>query len=392
MVTRKHLYGVASAAIFIGIVVACLWPFGAPGNQVSWLEQGQGLHFGEYGTVSSRAPLLPSPDSTEVAWTLEMWLRPGQAYQDGTILAFYDRYRNRGFSLRQANADLVACERLWTTNLPVEGRTIDIDGVFRRRPLVFLALTSGAGGTSIYINGNLLRTSPQLHLSRADLSGRLVLGTSPVDNDAWSGDVQGLAFYSFELTGAEVSRNFASWTGTGRPDIANQQGLAALFLFDARSGKVARNQVLSGADLDIPARYNEVRHARLKRPWDEYRMDSDYWYSAAINVGGFVPLGFLLYGYLFLGLRQGRAALITILAGGLLSLTVEILQSFLPTRDSGMSDIVTNTLGTALGVALFRGASIVCGHLADSRFAHVRLLAGLLTPGQPEAERIGTGR
>jgi glycopeptide antibiotics resistance protein len=58
--------------------------------------------------------------------------------------------------------------------------------------------------------------------------------------------------------------------------------------------------------------------------------------------------------YLFLVRPTKHTAAIVVLAGFVLSLTIECTQWFLPTRDSDMTDVITNTIGTALGVALYR--------------------------------------
>ena len=76
-----------------------------------------------------------------------------------------------------------------------------------------------------------------------------------------------------------------------------------------------------------------------------------YWsgFDLAINVLGYVPFGFLL---VFSALRseRGRYAIgLSVLLAGLLSLSMESLQSYLPVRVPSTVDLVTNIVGAGLG-------------------------------------------
>ena len=77
-----------------------------------------------------------------------------------------------------------------------------------------------------------------------------------------------------------------------------------------------------------------------------------------MNIVGFVPIGFFLLNYLALIQQINRPAVTVILLGFFLSLTIEILQWFLPTRDSDMTDLISNTFGTVVGVSLYRCPSV----------------------------------
>jgi VanZ family protein len=75
-------------------------------------------------------------------------------------------------------------------------------------------------------------------------------------------------------------------------------------------------------------------------------------FDVLINVLAYVPLG--LFAYIFLHPRIGPkpAAFFSVLAGFVLSLAMEMAQQFLPTRISSMVDLLANTGGTLIGVAL----------------------------------------
>jgi hypothetical protein len=73
------------------------------------------------------------------------------------------------------------------------------------------------------------------------------------------------------------------------------------------------------------------------------------WTDVFINIGGYIPLGFLM----LLGLnRQPRTfdKILVVLVCGLVSLALESMQTFLPSRVPSKMDLATNTIGGVLGV------------------------------------------
>src|ERR1700676_4003988 len=73
-----------------------------------------------------------------------------------------------------------------------------------------------------------------------------------------------------------------------------------------------------------------------------------------LNVLLFVPFGFGVSAQLGKrGVSKGRALLLAFVAGALTSYAVELLQFFIPTRNSAWDDVTPNTLGAVCGFFLF---------------------------------------
>ena len=341
--------------VLCAILVAGLWPFHAPLNEVSWLRNANGLRFGRYGTVLSSGALATPSSQDEESCSIEIWLRPHRSYDTNTLLAFYRPENARRFSLHQFEADLAL--QMGSQNERIQARKagiVYVDDVFRKRELLLVAIASGREGTRIYVDGALAKNAPHFRLSTIDCTGQLVLGTSPVVNDNWSGQLRGLAIYREELTAVQVSRHFETWTTQGRPELGQNEHLLALYVFDEHQGRTVHDLSGSGIDLHIPERYLILREKFLEPPGKEFYPVVTDWKTVEINIGGFIPLGFCFCAYLSISRRMSRPALATIILGAATSLTIEVLQGYLPTRDSGTTDLITNTLGTGVGVILYR--------------------------------------
>jgi VanZ family protein len=351
---KRNFLGLLCLAVLCTVLALGLWPFHSPENTVSWLPNRNGLRFGDHGTVfSSRSlPAMYPQDSPE--GSLEIWLQPHRIWDSGTFLAFY-RSRNRfQFSLRQSQADLLV--RTDTGDGYSGAKTADfyVDDVFLKGQPVFITVTSGKQEVCVYTDGVLVARQRGFPLSARKFTGGLVLADSIGQPDNWSGQLLGLAIYHVQLTAEQVFQNYAFWRQNSQPKLVDYEHPVALYLFDERVGRVVRDKASSGIELFIPEKYQVLHKIVLEPVWNEFQMSRSYWSAALKNVVGFIPFGFCFYTYLATVRPVRRLTLITVAVGATVSLTIEILQVFLPTRDSGTTDLITNTLGTWVGVASYR--------------------------------------
>ncbi len=332
------------------ILALGLWPFHRPRNEVAWLGNENGLRFGGYGTILSSGTFQMAGSQDEASCSLEIWLQPGLTSDSNTFFAFSTPENPLQFSLHQYLSNLI----LERENRGDQHRTgvIGIEGTFHQIKPVFITITSDTQETAMYVDGALARAFPGFRLGK-DFTGQLVIGTSPVETDGWPGQLRGLAIYHRELTAEQVLKHYETWTMQGVPELIGTERMAALYLFNEHAGSVVHNAVRPGIDLYIPKRFSLLHQIFLKPFWREYEPSLGYWRDILLNVVAFIPLGFFFCSYWSSVRPIIRPALAATVLGLAVSLTIEILQSYLPTRSSGTTDLFTNTLGTFLGVRLY---------------------------------------
>ena len=353
-VLGTKILGVVCGIVLGVILVAGLWPFHSPKNEVTWLAGGNGLHFDWAGIVLSSGKFSAAKVPTDGPCSLEIWFEPGLTSDSGALFSFYAPGNPRQFSLQQSISDLLLQTNIRDGRFRSRTTRLYVDDVFHQGKPFFVTVTSNGGRASVYIDGALVRAAPKFPLSSQDFDGELIVNGRPATWGALKGVFRGLAFYDQELSPAQVVHHYKTWTEEGRPDVSENEHAVALYLFNERAGSVIHNQVPSGTDLYIPQRFQIVDQFFLEPFWQEFEPSWSYVEDLLINIAGFIPLGFFFYAFFSLTGRIKRPALVTILLGFAVSLTIETLQSFLPTRDSGTTDLITNTSGTCLGVWLYR--------------------------------------
>jgi len=349
-------------AICFGILcvmsIAAFWPFSFhPVNHVAWLSNENGLRFNGRGIVLSPKGFEFPEGQSLTGISLELWLESSQDKYSTALLSFSSAENPDQFRLRQACGSLLILQEPFATSRHSAMTSFWVRGAFQAHKRRFIAITSGTQGTAVYLNGIRAENVPTFKITSKDFSGRLIVGASSTAYDTWRGKFFGLAIFGHELAATQVSEHYQAWL-TGQPYVLKSDQPAALYTFADRSGNTVHDEVIPGPDLVIPVSFSIQYKPFLKSPWREFYPNQAYFRDVLVNVAGFIPLGFF-FCMLFSSSEASRKAMVaTITLGALFSLTIEILQGFIPMRDSGTTDILTNTLGTALGIMLYRGGAL----------------------------------
>ena len=343
-----------TTAVVLSVLVACLWPFRFhPENNVSWIVGRDGISFGAHGTVVGSSQFRVSDDEATSPCSVELWLAPDFSSASSSILAFSTPANPVQLQLIQSLDDLFVNKERADRQLRREAKHIAIVSLFQKDRSVFVDISGDSVGTTVFIDGSQRLRSSEFRLTCESLTGILVLANSPKRYAPWRGNIFALALYRGSLDAATIRRHYRAFSSGTAMDSADLKNALAVYNFSERRGQLIRDQTKTGPDLAIPESYSILYPPFLTLVWQEFALTRWYFEDLAMNIVGFLPPGFLICASLY-RLRGGkRSVALATVAGFMLSLAIEILQAYIPMRNSGTTDLITNTLGAGLGAALY---------------------------------------
>ncbi len=365
---NPRLLGAICLAILFIILVAGLWPFNfLAGNKVAWLPDQDGVQFYGQGIIvglelrNSKQKLLSPDKSITLEIRLRALLIPGNLPH---ILTLYDGRTPDIFFVGQWKSHLIIRSRTDNPTMRKKGKAYGEIGLTNALPKdqdCFLTITSGAEGTAIYLDGKFMRFYANHHMlaGLTENPVRLVLGNSPTGESYWNGNFIGLAIYNRVLSSDQVFKDYEAWAGTAPLRISADDGCLGIYLFNERKGTKVHNEINAIDTLAIPEPFKPVQRRILSPFLLGYQWNISSVRDVATNILGFIPFGFFFSAALLKITRLKRlpAYLIIAVLGAGFSFTIELIQAYLPTRDSSLTDVFMNSAGTILGAAIYQSLS-----------------------------------
>jgi VanZ family protein len=352
--------------IIIGVFLVGIYPYDFfPKNGVEWLKETNGINIKERGIVYSsnifndrREPTFRNDEITIEVW-LESRIEPVNNL--AWILSLVDRKGNEYFTLAQWKTSYyIVRERITDPTLPDSRKKLVMRKLLSASNRRFITVSSSRNGTAVYIDGTLKIIDSNFIFIENIREGsvKFLLGNSPRGDGQWMGNVLGLAVYDRSMGNEEVLRNYRNWIEYGTPSELTKESSTAIFLFDEHEGRRAKNHGLQLYDLIIPHAYRVIQRGILEPPRLNIRQNL-YNIDIILHFLGFIPVSFFLCAFFCYSTRFSKVTSIfsTILISIALGVSIELLQVYLPSRDSQSLDLICNFLGTMTGIAIFGALS-----------------------------------
>lgn len=359
------------------IAVITLWPFNFDfdryKNYVQWDKDGNGLKFRKQGQVVSKIPPIDFFEklTTGSGLTVEVWIRSYHSFQEGParIVSYSLDTLHRNFSLAQSGGNLIM--RLRTTATDLNGMDLHLEApdVFHDAALQdrnqHIVYTYNCIEACVYVNGKPYQCERTLtgDFLNWDSDHLLVIGNEVTGDRPWLGEIDYAAIYNRALVTEEIADAFKRRRlsrsslagGLKRPDRL------VFYTFDEKEGTTIADKANDARPINlyIPS---TLPHSPFdlsgRTVWREF-LPSNF----IPNVFGFLPLGFLLFGYAKkYSLSGKRVILATFLLGFFIAFGIEYLQHYLPAKHSSAPEFLLKLAGFALGMMLRRSASTACNH------------------------------
>jgi len=337
-------------------------------NSAGWIEDQAGIRFTKYGMAYTDliAGKTRGEPSESEDLSVEIALKQEKPQNDGFkfIFVVHDG--------RDSNQLLMAQWRSWIILMNGDDyahkrRTGRLALDTARLPAgpLFLTVTTGSHGTKLYSGGSLVREKKDLTLRLpGNGEARLLVGNSVYGKHSWVGDLYGLAFYRSTLTRQDSATHFSRWAKERNFAFAKADKPFMLFLFDERQGRWAFDHSGGNRSLNMPEKMIPLARKPLVPPWQGFKPTRAYMIDLIVNFLGFIPFGFLVSASLHNGGGKFRkhGALIAVGLCLAVSLFIEIVQAWLPSRNSSLSDLMLNSFGGWIGARLYLSP---CGRLYD---------------------------
>jgi hypothetical protein len=348
--------GLSGLLMIVFILAIGLWPLDyRQSNSLSWDSESPGLHFSRRSLAYARGETVRWPPPPDNGWSAELYLEPLRTFergigqiltlcdQKGWEFMFVGQWRN-GLILRVMEESVMGKKRVTEAYF----RDILNPGKVKLITLIF-----SEGTVRLFMDGEFRGERDFYIPDRPHYSlGLLVLGNAANGKSSWTGFVRGIALLSRPLDASEVFIRSRMWA-TPVGELSEEDTTQVLYNFEYDQNRsIVTNRAGDDWSMQIPETFIPPRRDVLVPPWKDFRFQSFYLKDMIVNLLGFIPLGVLAA--IFIMTVKSSASwpvcfFVSSLAGGSLSLFIEINQVFILSRSSSLMDLILNTFGTGLG-------------------------------------------